>query len=123
MAVSGARLDQTPERLTACFRALIDAARIVLDRSEAGAIRDLVERCGFQVRGPEHEPVFDALLETLYFRIDPLFDLPTDGLVEIVAEAQRAGVLPSDYQVDRALRLDALRVAQQAATPTSAPGT
>jgi hypothetical protein len=122
MAVSGASLDEAPESLTACFKAMIDAARIVLDRSQAESMRDLVERCGFAVRGPEHGPVFDALLESLYFRIDPLFDLPSDGLGEIMGEAQRAGALPTDYEVDRALRLDALREAQQSASRASPSG-
>jgi ABC-type nitrate/sulfonate/bicarbonate transport system substrate-binding protein len=114
MAVAGAALQRRPEQVTAAFQAMMDAAQVVLDRQEAEYIRSLVERCGFPTRGPEAGPVFDSLLDSLYFRIDPLFDLPADGLAEIVHEAQAEGLVPADFDPHRALRLEALQRAQQA---------
>jgi hypothetical protein len=114
MAVAGAALERHPEQVSAAFQAMMDAARVILDRQEAEYIRNLVERCGFPAQGPEAGPVFESLLDSLYFRIDPSFDLPTDGLADIVQEAQAQGLVPAGFDPRRALRLEALQRAQQA---------
>jgi hypothetical protein len=116
MAVAGTALEHRAEQVAAAFQAMMDAARVVLDRDEADQIRSLVEHCGFLVRGAEAGPVFDSLLDSLYFRIDPLFELPADGFADIVQEAQAEGLVPIDFDPRRALRLEPLQRAQQASS-------
>jgi len=111
-AVSDPALSERFDCLVACFRGLMRASEVVLDPQEREAIRRLVQENGFPTESPEDRHRFEELLNSLYFRIDPTFTLPIDGLTEIVKECQREGRISSEFQLESALRLQPLKAAQ-----------
>lgn len=111
-AVSDLAVTEHFDSVVSCFRGMMRAAKVVLDPQEREAIRHLVQRRGFPTDGPEDRHRFNVLLDSLYFRIDPTFTLPINGLTEILKECQRDGLVPRDFQLDNVLRLDPLKTAQ-----------
>ncbi len=111
-AVSDLALRERFDSLVSCFRGMMRSSEVVLDPGQREAIRRLVQTCGFPTENPEDRHRFEEMLNSLYYRIDPRFNLPIEGLAEILKECQRDGFVPADFQLDHALRLKPLKTAQ-----------
>ncbi len=111
-AVSELVLRERFDSVVSCFRGMMRAAKVVLDPHEREAIRQLVQASGFPTEEPEDRHRFDEMVDALYFRIDPSFTLPVEGLVEVLKECQRDGLVATDFKLESVLRLKALEAAQ-----------
>jgi len=116
-AVSELGLRERFDSVVSCFRGMMRAAKVVMDSGEREPIRHLVQASGFPTEEPEDRHRFEELLNALSTRIDPTFTLPIEGLTEIVKECQRDGQLTSNFELNNALRLDALKTAQASSRP------
>ena len=96
---------------------MMRAAKIVIDPRERESIRQLVQASGFPTEEPEDRHRFDEMVDALYFRIDPSFTLPVEGLMGVLKECQRDGLVPTDFKLESVLRLDALKTAQDSSRP------
>ncbi len=105
------------DAVVSCFRGMMHAAKVVIDPGEREAIRKLVQASGFATEEPEDRYRFEELLNSLYSRIDPTFTLPMNGLLGVLEECQRDGLVPRGFQMENALRLDALKAAQDSYRP------
>ena len=114
-AVSDMAVREHFDALVSCFRGMMRAAKVVIDPEEREAIRQLVQASGFATEEPEDRHRFEELLSSLYSRIDPAFTLPMNGLMGVLQECQRDGLVPREFQLETVLRLDALKAAQASA--------
>jgi len=113
-AVSDLALRERFDSVVSCFRGMMRAANVVMDSREREPIRHLVQASGFPTEEPEDRHRFEELLDALYFRIDPSFTLPVEGLVGVLKECQRDVLVPTDFKLESVLRLKALEAAQSA---------
>ncbi len=90
----------------------MSAAKVVLGPREREPIRQLVQASGFPTEEPEDQHRFNEMVDALYFRIDPSFTLPVEGLMGVLKECLRDGLVPTDFKLESVLRLKALEAAK-----------
>lgn len=100
-----------PDVLKAFLKGMIRGCNFVLDPGNRPRFETIIREGGFLADERERRN-YDGLYESWNSRVSRDLTLPQEGIDRIVTEEQRAGKLPPSFNVEGALRLDALHQAQ-----------
>lgn len=120
--VTGANEDfvnEHPDQLQAFLKGMIRGCRWVLDVANSDRFKEIVVSAGFLTTERERQS-FDSLFAGWQTRGTRDLDLPRDGIELIVDESKRDDLISPSFDLDSVLRLEQLRLAQQALPDTEA---
>lgn len=103
---------ESPDLLKGFLKGMIQGCRYVLDLRNRQRFKQIILEAGFLTSEREQRS-FDNLFDDWQERVSHDLTLPMDGIRLVAEEQKRAGKLSSAFKVEDALKLEALRQAQQ----------